>query len=182
MAKNDTKKTAGAAAPDVKEVQADKDAQAVATTTGATEGAVGAAPPAEPPAANELAGQPANTSEQPPAESAAGPADAVQQVGSLSDTPVEELADALLARAQDSGALAPSAWPPQLFDVRVLAPVTIGGVRYQPNTVLEGLPLALVEAHMGSVDPHPEAVDYARANDGEVVQYQGPDQEDEGQD
>lgn len=182
MAKNDTKKTAAAAAPDAKEAQADKDAQAVATTTGATEGTVGAAPPAAPPAANELAGQPANMAEQPQAESAAGAADAVQQVERVSDTRIEELADSLLAQTQDSGALSPPAWPPQLFDVRVLAPVTIGGVRYQPNTVLEGLPLALVEAHMGSVDPHPEAVDYARANDGEVVQYQGPDQEDEGQD
>jgi len=179
MAKNDTKKTAGAAAPDAKDAQADKVAQAEGTTTGATGTAAGAAPPA---AANELAGQAANTAEQSPAASGAGPADVVQQVGSVSDTQVEELADALLAHAQDSGALAPSAWPPQLFDVRVLAPVTIGGVRYQPNTVLEGLPLALVEAHMGSVDPHPEAVDYARANGGEVVQYLGPDQEDEGQD
>lgn len=179
MAKNDTKKPAGAAAPDAKDAQADKVAQAEGTITGATGTAAGAAPPA---AANELAGQAANTAEQSPAASAAGPADVVQQVGSVSDTQVEELADALLARAQDSGALASSAWPPQLFDVRVLAPVTIGGVRYQPNTVLEGLPLALVEAHMGSVDPHPEAVDYARANGGEVVQYLGPDQEDEGQD
>lgn len=179
MAKNDAKKTAGPAAPDAKEAQADKDAQAVTTTTSATEGAAGAAPSDAPPAANELAGQPASTGEQPPAASAAGPADAVQKVGSVSDTQVEELADALLARAQDSGALAPSAWPPQLFDVRVLAPVTIGGVRYQPNTVLEGLPLALVEAHLGSVDPHPEAVDYARANDGEVVQYQEQGQEED---
>lgn len=172
MAKNDTKKPAGAAAPDAKGAPADTGTQTEGATTGATGSAAGAAPPA---AANELAGQAANTAEQPPA-------DAVQQGGSVGDTQVEELADALLARAQDSGALAPSAWPPQLFDVRVLAPVTIGGVRYQPNTVLEGLPLALVEAHMGSVDPHPEAVDYARANGGEVVQYLGQDQEDEGQD
>lgn len=179
MAKNDTKKTAGVAAPDAKEAQADKDAQAGTTTTGATEGAVGAAPSDAPPAANELAGQPANTAEQTSAESAAGAADAVQQVGGVSDTRVDELAAALLAHATENDPLAAPAWPPQLFDVRVLAPVTIGSVRYQPNTVLEGLPLALVEAHLGSVDPHPEAVDYARANDGEVARYQGQGQEED---
>ena len=179
MAKNDAKKTAGAGLLDAKEAQADKDAQAAATTTGAKEGAVGAAPPDASPAASELAGQSVNAAEQPPADPAAGPADALQQVGLLSDAQIEGLKDSLL---QDHGQLTPLAWPPQLYDVRILAPVTIGGVRYQPNTVLEGLPLALVEAHMGSVDPHPEAVAYARANDGEVVQYQGPDQEDEGQD
>ena len=172
MAKNDSKKPAGTTAPDAKDTQADKDAQAGTTTTGTTEGTVGAAPSDAPPAANELAGQPVNTTEQTSAESAAGPADAVQQVDRVSDTRIEELADSLLAQTQDSGALSPPAWPPQLFDVRVLAPVTIGGVRYQPNTVLEGLPLALVEAHLGSVDPHPDAVDYARANGGEVVQFQ----------
>ena len=173
-------KTAGAATPDAKAAQTDKDAQAVTTTTGATESAVGAAPPDDASAAaNELAGQPANTAEQPSAESAAGPADVVQQVGSVSDTKVDELAAALLAHATESGPLAPPAWPPQLFDVRVLAPVTIGDVRYQPNPVLEGLPLALVEAHLGSVDPHPEAVAYARANDGAVVQYLGQEEDDD---
>ena len=159
MEKNGTKKTAGAAAPNTKDAQADKGTQAEGATTGATGTAAGAVPPA--------------------AASAAGPADAVQQVGGVSDKQIEELADSLL---QDRGPLSSLAWPPQLFDVRVLAPVTIGSVRYQPNTVLEGLPLALLEAHLGSVDPHPEAVDYARANDGEVVQYQAPNQEeDEGQ-
>ena len=180
MARNDTKKPAGAAAPDAKDAQPDTGAQSEGATTGVTEAVAGAASPA---AANDLTGQAANTAEQPSAASAAGQADALQQLGSVSDTRTEELADALLAQAQDSGALAPPAWPPQLFDVRVLAPVTIGSVRYQPNTVLEGLPLALVEAHLGSVDPHPEAVAYARANDGAVVQYLGPDdEEDEGQD
>ncbi len=176
MARNDTKKPAGAAAPDAKGAPADTGTQTEGAATDATGSAGGAAPPA---AANELAGQAANTAEQPPAASAAGPGDAAQQVGSVSDTQVENLADSLRVQTQDSGPLAPPAWPPQLFDVRVLAPVTIGGVRYQPNTVLEGLPLALVEAHLGSVDPHPEAVDYARANDGEVVQYQGQGQEED---
>lgn len=122
---------------------------------------------------NEQVGQPVNTAEQLPAE-AAGQADALQQVGLLSDTQIEELKDPL---KQDRGLLTSIAWPPQLCDVRILAPVTIRDVRYQPNTVLEGLPLALVEAHLGSVDPHPDAVAYARANGGEVVQFQGPDQE-----
>jgi hypothetical protein len=172
-------KTAGAAAPDVKEAQADKDAQAVGETTWATETGAGTAPPAAPPATNEQAGQPASTAEQTPAEAAAAPADAVQQVGSVSDTQIEELADALLAKTQDSGPLTSLAWPPQLFDVRILAPVTIRDVRYHPNTVLEGLPLALVEAHLGSVDPHPEAVVYARANGGEVIEFQGLDQDED---
>lgn len=166
-------KTAGAAASDVKAAQTDKDAQAEGTTTGATETAAGAAPLAAPVAVNEQADQPAYTAEQLPAE-AAGQADALQQVGLLSDTQIEELKDPL---KQDRGLLTSIAWPPQLCDVRILAPVTIRDVRYQPNTVLEGLPLALVEAHLGSVDPHPDAVAYARANDGEVVQFQGPDQE-----
>lgn len=82
----------------------------------------------------------------------------------------------------DSASSAPSVTSVEdleLCDVRVLAPVTICDVRYQPNTVLEGVPLALVEAHLGSVDPHPEAVAYARANDGAVVQYQGSAQEED---
>lgn len=172
-------KPAGAAAPDVKAAQTDKGGQAVDETTGVTETAAGATPPAAPPATNEQADQPASTAERPPAESGAGSADAVQQVGLLSDTQIEALADSLLAKTQDSGPLTSLAWPPQLFDVRILAPVTIRDVRYQPNTVLEGLPLALVEAHLGSVDPHPEAVAYARANGGEVIEFQGQDQDED---
>lgn len=57
-------------------------------------------------------------------------------------------------------------------DVRVLAPVTIAGVSYGPNDVIEGLPLALVEAYAGSVDDHPDAVDYAHSIGAPVKQFE----------
>ena len=47
-------------------------------------------------------------------------------------------------------------------DVRVLADVTIAGVRYLSNDVIEGLPASLVEQHAEAVDAHPDAVAYAR--------------------
>lgn len=59
-----------------------------------------------------------------------------------------------------------------LCDVRVLAAVTIAGIRYAPDTVIEGLPVALAEAHAGSVDPHPDAVAYARSTNAEVLQFE----------
>ena len=62
---------------------------------------------------------------------------------------------------------------PESYDVRVLAPVTIAGTRYEPNDVIEGLPLALIEAHAGSVDDHPDAVTYARENGGAVKPFTG---------
>ena len=57
-------------------------------------------------------------------------------------------------------------------DVRVLAPVTIAGAGYDPNDVIEGLPLALVEAYAGSVDDHPDAVAYAHSIGAPVKQFQ----------
>lgn len=56
-------------------------------------------------------------------------------------------------------------------DVRVLAPVTIGCERFVPNDVIEGLPLALAKAHAGSVDTHPDAVDYARSTGSPVKPF-----------
>ncbi|MEH3087712.1 MAG: hypothetical protein PGN26_14530 [Xylophilus ampelinus] len=46
---------------------------------------------------------------------------------------------------------------------RVLAAVTIAGVRYQPNEVITGLPGSLAKQHADSVDSHPDAVAYARS-------------------
>lgn len=57
-------------------------------------------------------------------------------------------------------------------DVRVLAPVTISGVSYSPNDVIEGLPLALIEAYAGSIDDHPDAVDYAHSIGAPVKQFE----------
>lgn len=48
-------------------------------------------------------------------------------------------------------------------DGRVLAAVTIAGTRYQPNDVVVGLPGSIAEQHRDSIDTHPDAVAYARA-------------------
>lgn len=56
--------------------------------------------------------------------------------------------------------------------VRVLAAVTIADVRYKPGVVIEGIPVDLAEAHAGSVDAHPDAVDYARSINAEVLQFE----------
>ena len=58
-------------------------------------------------------------------------------------------------------------------DVRVLAAVTIGGERYQPDDVIEGLPAHLAQAYMGSVDAHPDAVAYARSIGASVKPFPG---------
>ncbi|MFT3815444.1 MAG: hypothetical protein QM740_19050 [Acidovorax sp.] len=57
-------------------------------------------------------------------------------------------------------------------DVRVLAAVTIGDTRYQPDEVIEGLSVAIAQAHHGSVDPHPDAVAYARTLGTPVHQFE----------
>lgn len=67
----------------------------------------------------------------------------------------------------------------QLVDVRVLAAVTIGGERFQPDDVIEGMPENVAQAYAGSVDPHPDAVAYARANGGDVVQYQDQEEDED---
>ena len=48
------------------------------------------------------------------------------------------------------------------YDVRVLADVTIAGMRYVANDVIEGLPASLCEQHADSLDGAPAAVAYAR--------------------
>ncbi len=55
---------------------------------------------------------------------------------------------------------------------RILAAVTIGGVRYRPDGILEGLPAGVAGAHADALDPHPDAVSYARSIDAPVHQYQ----------
>lgn len=52
--------------------------------------------------------------------------------------------------------------------VRVLAAVTIGTVRYQPNDVIEGLPELLLAQHSESLDDHPDAVAHAVESGGQV--------------
>lgn len=61
---------------------------------------------------------------------------------------------------------APPAPDPEVADVvrcsvRVLAAVTIADVRYTPDAVIHGLPVALAEAYAGSLDRHDDAVTYA---------------------
>lgn len=58
-------------------------------------------------------------------------------------------------------------------DVRVLASVTIGGARFQPDDVIEGMPDSVAQAYAGSVDPHPDAVAYARSLGAPVLPYPG---------
>lgn len=54
---------------------------------------------------------------------------------------------------------------------RVLCAVTIGGVRHEPNAVIENLPADVFKANAGSLDAEPAAVEYAKSEGGAVVQY-----------
>lgn len=56
--------------------------------------------------------------------------------------------------------------------VRVLVGATVGAQHYSPDTVLENVPVAVAQAYAGVVDPHPDAVAYARSIGAPVVQYQ----------
>lgn len=47
---------------------------------------------------------------------------------------------------------------------RVLAAITFGEVRFEPNDVIEGVPEKLAKQHADSIDTTPEAVAYARAH------------------
>lgn len=69
-------------------------------------------------------------------------------------------------------ALAESPAQVERCDVRVLAAVTIGDTRYQPDEVIEGLPVAVAQAHSDSVDTHPDAVAYARTLGTTVHQFE----------
>lgn len=60
-----------------------------------------------------------------------------------------------------------------LVAVRVLAAVTINGVRFQPDDVIEGMPETIAQAYAGSVDPHPDAVAYARSVGAPVKPFPG---------
>lgn len=60
-----------------------------------------------------------------------------------------------------------------LVAVRVLAAVTIDGVRFQPDDVIEGMPESVAKAYVGSVDPHPDAVAYARSVGSPVKPFPG---------
>ncbi|WP_338499936.1 hypothetical protein [Delftia tsuruhatensis] len=60
-----------------------------------------------------------------------------------------------------------------LVAVRVLAAVTIDGVRFQPDDVIEGVPETIAQAYAGSVDPHPDAVAYARSVGSPVKPFPG---------
>lgn len=54
---------------------------------------------------------------------------------------------------------------------RVLCAVTIGGVRHEPNTVIENLPADVLKAHAGALDAEPAAVEFAKSEGGAVVSY-----------
>ena len=60
-----------------------------------------------------------------------------------------------------------------LVAVRVLAAVTIDGVRFAPDDVIEGMPETIAQAYAGSVDPHPDAVAYARSVGAPVKPFPG---------
>lgn len=83
---------------------------------------------------------------------------------------------AALAPTTVGAAPAPNAGKPddfaELCNVRVLASVTIGETRYQPDMVIEGLPVATANANRGSVDQHPDAVAYARSIGAPVLKYE----------
>lgn len=57
-------------------------------------------------------------------------------------------------------------------EARVLAAVTLAGVRHAPGVLLEGVPVALVEAHADSLDAHPDAVAHARADGALAVKFE----------
>ena len=106
------------------------------------------------------------------------------EVAAASEAPAEAQTPAAAGVATEAvESAAPAAPKPneqsEHFDVRVLAPVTIAGTRYEPNDVIEGLPLALIDAHAGSVDDHPDAVTYARENGGAVKPFTGPAHEED---
>lgn len=113
----------------------------------------------------------------PPADQAEGQQD--QQQGSAEGAQASETqAPATAGAADGQGAGAETQQDPapqevQLVDVRVLAAVTIGGERFQPDDVIEGMPGSVADAYAGSVDSHPEAVAYACSIGAPVKPYPG---------
>ncbi|WP_159917866.1 hypothetical protein [Pantoea sp. 18069] len=63
--------------------------------------------------------------------------------------------------------------PEALVDVRVLAAVTIAEQRFHPDDLIEGVPQGVAQAYAGSVDPHPDAVAYARSIGAPVKPFPG---------
>lgn len=105
----------------------------------------------------------------PSTDQAAGQQDLQQdgtEGGQAGETQAQATATAGAADGQGAGAEAqqdPAPQEVQLVDVRVLAAVTIAGVRFAPDDVIEGVPEPTAKAHAGSMDPHPDAVAYARS-------------------
>lgn len=116
---------------------------------------------AEAPAADQVAGQQAQ-----------------QQVGDETAQSGETQVPATAGAGDGQGAGAGTQQDPApqdvaLVDVRVLAAVTIDGVRFQPDDVIEGMPESIAQAYAGSVDPHPDAVAYARSVGAPVKPFPG---------
>ncbi|UGA37796.1 hypothetical protein JOS77_28250 [Chromobacterium haemolyticum] len=110
--------------------------------------------------------KPQNT--QPPAP----PEDAVIQPEPEKVTHPSESASEPEASAEP----APAAPEDAVITVRVLSAVTIGDVRYQPNTVLT-LSSVLAKQHADALDDHPDAIAMALADGGkEILHDDWPDE------
>lgn len=102
-----------------------------------------------------------------------------QQQGADDTAPAgEPQAPATAGAADGQGAGAGAQQDPAPQDVapvavRVLAAVTIDGVRFAPDDVIEGMPETIAQAYAGSVDPHPDAVAYARSVGAPVKPFPG---------
>ncbi|MXN31042.1 hypothetical protein [Delftia sp. CH05] len=113
----------------------------------------------------------------PAADQATGP-QAQQQGAEDTAQAGETQAPATAGAADGQGAGAgtqqdPASQDVALVDVRVLAAVTIDAVRFAPDDVIEGMPEAIAQAYAGSVDPHPDAVAYARSVGSPVKPFPG---------
>lgn len=113
----------------------------------------------------------------PNTDQAAGEQD-LQQGGTEGGQTGETQAPATAGAADGQGAGAGTQQDPEpqdvaLVAVRVLAAVTVAGVRFAPDDVIEGVPEPTAKAHAGSVDPHPDAVAYARSIGAPVKPFPG---------
>ena len=114
--------------------------------------------------------------EVPPTEQVADQQGQLTAADASPDGEGQATATAEAADGQTAGAAAQPDHAPQqvqLVDVRVLADVTIGGMRFQPDDVIEGMPDSVAQAYAGSVDPHPDAVAYARSLGAPVLPFPG---------
>lgn len=62
--------------------------------------------------------------------------------------------------------------PGETVMVRVLAAVTLGAARYQPDDVVDLVPAALAKQNAASVDANPDAVEYALDNGSPVKVFE----------